>query len=141
MRPPGPYPSQSAAFLERELKNYLDLDSEWTSKSPEPASERVLKMEYISRVEHVTIVLGRYLLFTGSKDLRCYDLDLPGVEGEVGSTQLIASYDLSWYRRFLNVRTIVDKHVDERENVYESPLSMVCFLESFGYEDDPPAVL
>jgi hypothetical protein len=135
MRPPGPFPSQSATHLEQELKKYINLDDEWTSFSPAPASKRVLPMEFTMRAENMTIILGRYLLLTGYEEMRCYDLDLPDVEGKVGKTQLIASYDLSWYDRVFNLQTIVDTHVDERENVYESPVSIVCMVESFGDSD------
>jgi hypothetical protein len=141
MRPPGPFPSHSAAHLEQELKKYLDLDSEWTSWSPEPVSERVIDLGYPMRVEDVTIVLGRYVLVTTVKAMRCYDLDLPGGEGEDGKTQLIASYDLSWYHRPHYICTILGTDVDERENVYESPWLIVCVVERFPTEDDMQSVV
>jgi hypothetical protein len=129
IRPPGPFSSQSVADLELELKTSIDLTENWTSRYPRRFEDRFLDLGNNNmKAQKLKLVRGRYLLVSGESELRCYDLKAPKDEGKGVDMRLIASYDMSKFSAY-KYNTFVDTCVDEREHVYDSPLSMVCVVE------------
>ncbi|KAF9237529.1 hypothetical protein BU15DRAFT_63086 [Melanogaster broomeanus] len=71
-RPPGPFPSQSTAFLESTLLHSEQLSRKWTSK-PVKITARVLPAE---NPLQWALLFGRWIVWSGDEmDIRCRDLD------------------------------------------------------------------
>jgi hypothetical protein len=135
LRPPGPFPSQSAGHLEQTLKKSIDLYANWTSPSPRPVSRRTLDLRNDTEVKDMKLLLGRYLLVKGDLQLRCYDLDSVVDGGEGVAIRLIASYDMSAYAGYF-YQIILNDFVDGTD-VYESPLPVVCALAPYSKPNEP----
>lgn len=85
IRPPGPFPSQSAHYLENSLvlgfrvdRNFRHRDSGPTPR--EMPLHKLKEIRYAGQDLGVSLVFGRFILVAFNEEVRCYDLEMDRVE-------------------------------------------------------------
>lgn len=78
LRPPGPFPFQSAKYLEHTLVQAAKVAIKWSQPKSDPVRTRSVEKGLEGNiVDHPTLLFGRWLIAADSRGIRCYDLDSP----------------------------------------------------------------